>query len=188
MRSALLGFAILASASNMAAAQDHSMHHDMGSAPLHETGQAAFAAIQEAVTALAADPNTDWSRVDIERLRQHLIDMDEVTLHAAIRVEPIRDGERYYVTGSGRTLQAIQSMVMGHVNAMGDSQHWTMTAASLRDGAVVTVMAKRPSDVGRIHALGLIGMMADGAHHQPHHWMLATGADPHNRPTDDNRQ
>lgn len=178
MRSALLPLALLASTS--AAAQDHQMH-DMASmaSPLHEPGQAAFAAIQETVTQIEADPHTDWSRVSIERLRQHLIDMDEVTLHAAIRVEPIDGGERYYVTGSGRTLQAIQSMVIGHAHAMGDAEHWMMRAAPSPDGAVVTVTAKQPSDLPRIHALGLIGMMAEGAHHQPHHWMLATGGDPH---------
>ncbi len=179
MRPALFALALFASASGSALAQDHSMHHDMGAAPLHESGQSAFAAIQETVTALEADPNTDWSRVNFDRLRQHLIDMDEVTLHAAIRAEPINGGERYYVTGSGRTLQAIQSMVIGHVNAMGDAERWTMTAAPSRDGAVVTVMAKQPADLPRVHALGLLGMMAEGAHHQPHHWMLATGADPH---------
>ena len=173
MRSALLALAIMASSSSLALAQDHSM----SAGPLHESGQAAFAAIQETVMALEADPTTDWSRVNMERLRQHLIDMDEVTLHAALRSEPITGGERYYVTGSGRTLQAIQSMVIGHVSAMGDAEHWTMTAATAPNGAIVTVMAKRASDLPRIHALGLLGMMAVGAHHQPHHWMLATGAD-----------
>lgn len=37
-----------------------------------ETGQSAFAAIQEIVTKLEADPATDWSKIDIESLRQHL--------------------------------------------------------------------------------------------------------------------
>jgi hypothetical protein len=45
-------------------------------------GQDAFGAIQEIVQILDADPNTDWSKVDLEALRQHLIDMNEVTLRA----------------------------------------------------------------------------------------------------------
>ncbi len=44
---------------------------------------AAFGAVQEIVEILEADPATDWSKVDIDALRQHLIDMDNVTLHAA---------------------------------------------------------------------------------------------------------
>ena len=35
-------------------------------------GQDAFAAIQEIVEILAADPKTDWSKVNIDALRQHL--------------------------------------------------------------------------------------------------------------------
>src|SRR5438552_18068577 len=35
-------------------------------------GQAAYAAIGEVVRLLEADPRTDWSRVNVEALRQHL--------------------------------------------------------------------------------------------------------------------
>ena len=53
-----------------------------------EGGQAAFAAIQEIVAILMADSATDWSRVNIETLRQHLIDMDNVVLRSHVR--PVR--------------------------------------------------------------------------------------------------
>ena len=42
-------------------------------------GQDAFGAIQEIVRILEADPKTDWSKVNLEALRQHLIDMKDVT-------------------------------------------------------------------------------------------------------------
>lgn len=35
---------------------------------------------------LEADSKTDWSKVDIEALRQYLIDMDNVTLRSAVKV------------------------------------------------------------------------------------------------------
>jgi hypothetical protein len=56
----------------------HMMQHGPGQAAALPTqpGQSAFAAIQEIVAMLEADPKTDWSRVNIEALRQHLIDMD----------------------------------------------------------------------------------------------------------------
>ena len=71
---------------------DHAMHHghmtmmqDIGPAkpnPVHpaKSGQSAFAAIQEIVSILEADPATDWSKVDIDALRQRLVDMNNVTL------------------------------------------------------------------------------------------------------------
>jgi hypothetical protein len=43
-------------------------------------GQDAFGTIQEIVRMLDADPKTDWSKVNLEALRQHLIDMNDVTL------------------------------------------------------------------------------------------------------------
>src|SRR5260370_6241702 len=45
-------------------------------------GQDAFAAIQENGQILDADPKTDWSKIDLEALRQHLIDMNDVTLRS----------------------------------------------------------------------------------------------------------
>ena len=45
-------------------------------------GQDPFGAIQEIVRILEADPSTDWSKVNIAALREHLIDMNEVTLRA----------------------------------------------------------------------------------------------------------
>ena len=84
------------------------MHHqaimDVGDgAPITPTqaGQSAFAAIQEIVAILEADPKTDWSKVDIEALRQHLVDMDNVTLRAESKSEPVDGGLRFVVTGAG---------------------------------------------------------------------------------------
>ena len=74
-------------------------------------GQDAFGAIQEIVRILEADPKTEWSKVNLEALRQHLIDMSEVTLKADIVTKPIDGGIEVTVTGTGRTVEAIQRMV-----------------------------------------------------------------------------
>jgi hypothetical protein len=58
-------------------------HQGGGSVPT-QPGQGAFAAIHEIVGILEADPKTDWSKVNIDALRQHLIDMNNVTLAAEI--------------------------------------------------------------------------------------------------------
>ena len=56
----------------------HAGMHTASTAPTMP-GQDAFGAIQEIVGILDADPKTDWSKVDLEALRQHLIDMNEIT-------------------------------------------------------------------------------------------------------------
>ena len=76
-------------------------------------GQDAFGTIQEVVQILQADPATDWSKVNIGTLRQHLIDMNEVTLHAAAAERVVENGVEITVTGEGRTLEAIKRMVPG---------------------------------------------------------------------------
>ena len=118
------------------------MHHPMGgiwdisqaqAANPTQPGQAAFGAIQEIVGKLQADPQTDWSKVDVDALRQHLIDMDEVTMRAAAQKEPIDNGLRIKVTGSARTLEAIQRMVPEHARDI-DGDGWTVRTSTLPNG------------------------------------------------------
>jgi hypothetical protein len=78
-----------------------------------ETGQSAFAAIQEIVAKLEADPATDWSKVNIEALRQHLIDMNAVTLNAMVQTELRPDVRKFIVSGEGRVVLSIQRMLTG---------------------------------------------------------------------------
>lgn len=66
-------------------------------------GQDAFGTIAEIVRILDADLATDWARVDIERLRQHLIDMNAVVLHSAVRETLVPGGLAMEITGTGRT-------------------------------------------------------------------------------------
>ena len=158
------------------------MHHPsggmMGQMP-RAPGQAAFGAIQEIVTMLQADPKTDWSKVDIDALRQHLIDMDEVTLRAAVRKEPIDNGLRMTVTGSGRTLEAIQRMLPAHARDIDGMNGWTVRATPVTEGMELTVTTATPADVQKIRALGFMGIMVQGSHHQMHHLAMAKGEPMH---------
>jgi hypothetical protein len=153
----------------MAHGQDH-----QAVAPT-EPGQAAFGAIQEVVTMLQADPHTDWSKVDIDALRQHLIDMDEVTMRAVAAKEPIENGLRIKVTGSDRTLAAIQRMVPDHAREIDGLNGWIVRASALPDGVELTVTAGNPAEVQKIRALGFMGIMVQGSHHQMHHLAMAKG-------------
>ena len=138
-------------------------------------GQDAFGAIQEIVAILAADPATDWSRVDLAALREHLIDMNEVTLHAVARPRDIEGGVAIEVTGTGRTRAAIRRMIPAHAAELSASSQWLATGEATASGARLTVTSRDEAEVVRIRALGFIGIMATGAHHQPHHLAIARG-------------
>jgi hypothetical protein len=145
-------------------------------------GQDAFGAIQEIVRILEADPATDWSKVNLERLRQHLIDMNEVTLRAGVKAESVPGGLRMDITGAGRTEQAIRGMVGPHANELNQMKEWSAKAEAIPGGIRLTVVAKEQADaktVARIRGLGFIGLLVQGGHHQPHHLAMARGAAMH---------
>jgi hypothetical protein len=156
---------------------DQGMNGDAFPEGVMEGGQSAFAAIQEIVEQLMADPETDWSRVDIEALRQHLIDMDNVTLRARVSAREIEGGARFEATSDDTAVTtSIRAMVPAHAAAMDGAEGWTMQAEEIPGGAALTVTGNDPV---RIMALGFIGVMTVGMHHQAHHFALATGRDPH---------
>ena len=138
-------------------------------------GQDAFGAIQEIVRILDADPKTDWSKIDLEALRQHLIDMNEVTLKAEAVSKQIDGGLEIAVTGSGRTLVAIQRMIPAWVQMANGHEGWTARVAELPDGELLTVTATDSKEVQHIRGLGFIGLLASGSWHQPHHLAMAKG-------------
>jgi len=138
-------------------------------------GQDAFGAIQEVVRILEADPATDWSKVNIGALRQHLIDMNEVTLHAAAEERALEDGIDIAVTAEGRTLDAINRMVPAHVYEL-KTLGWNARTEDLPNGVRLVVQSSDPKEVTKVKALGFMGIMVHGAHHQQHHLMMAKGA------------
>ena len=168
----------------MAAVADHAnMDHAAimaGCVPLPKLpGQAAYGSISEVVRMLEADSNTDWSRVNIEALRQHLIDMDDVVMHAAVKQHNVPSGMEAVVTGTGRTAGAITRMLASHTMMLDKSAEYHATTAPVPGGLRFTVTAKTPADsvtVARIRGLGFAGLLTEGDHHAAHHMALARGA------------
>lgn len=146
-------------------------------------GQATFGAISEVVRILKADPNTDWSKVNIEALRQHLIDMDLVTMRAAVTQRSVPEGAEMDVTGDDRTAAAIKRMVVNQARMLEISADYLASTRPLSNGVRLTVTAKNASDprsVAMIRGLGFIGLMTEGDHHVAHHLAVARGdANPH---------
>jgi hypothetical protein len=156
--------------------QGATMHAPPGAPTM--SGQDAFAAIAEIVAILDADPSTDWTKIDLERLRQHLIDMNEVVLHAAVTPSPAPGGLVMDVTGPGRTEQAIRAMVIPHAAELDRMADWSARTEMISGGVRLTVISRLPDDpraVARIRGLGFAGLITVGAHHQPHHLAMARG-------------
>jgi len=142
------------------------------------SGQDAFGAIQEVVRILEADPATDWNKVNLERLRQHLIDMNDVTLRSEVKAVTVPGGLAMDVTGSGRVEEAIRGMVVPHSKELDSMKEWSARTEQIPGGLRLTVLAKNPDDartVARIRGLGFIGLLVQGAYHQPHHLAMARG-------------
>ena len=141
-------------------------------------GQDAFGTIAEIVRLLEADPQTDWSRVDLERLRQHLIDMNEVVLRAEVKTSSVPGGLVMDVTGAGRTESAIRAMVLPHAAELDQMPGLAAKTEAIPGGVRLTVTTRNAEDVkavARVRGLGFIGLLTLGSHHQRHHLAMARG-------------
>ena len=164
------------------AAQEHvhtpGMTHPTAAPLPTQGGQAAFAAIAEIVALLQADATTDWSKVNIERLRSHLVDMDLVTLRSRVVATPVTGGAQFLVRGTGETIAAIKRMTGAHVTMVMKSGGPRVVRTELPDGVRLIVTAADPGDaaaVATLRGLGFIGLMVSGDHHPAHHMALARG-------------
>jgi hypothetical protein len=143
-----------------------------------QAGQGAYGAIAEVVQILDADAATDWAAVNIERLRQHLVAMDEVTLNASVRVVEVPGGAQFDVTGSGRTLAGIREMLVAHTGQLNTLGKYRAATADIGNGVRWTVTAIPQQDgpaVNRIRGLGFMGLLTIDNHHGPHHLAMARG-------------
>lgn len=163
----------------------HHMHGHHTTAPADGAptlpGQDAFGAIAEVVRLLQADAETDWSKVNLERLRQHLIDMNEVVLRSEVKSSQVPGGLAMDITGSPRTARAIRAMVAPHAVELDRMAEWAATTAAIPGGLRLTVTARTPEDaktVARIRGLGFVGLLVQGGHHGPHHLAMAKGEAP----------
>ena len=127
---------------------------------------------------LEADPSTDWAKVNIEALRQHLIVMNEVTLGAHAKQTDVTGGASMEVTGEGHVTESIRTMLRNHSAMLTKEGPYQATVADIPGGVRWTVTASTSSDaatVARIRGLGFAGLLTLGAHHTPHHLALARG-------------
>jgi hypothetical protein len=65
-------------------------------------------------------------------------------------------------------------MVPAHTNEL-VALGWSASTQDLPNGIKLVVTSGDPHQVVRLKALGFLGLMVQGAHHQPHHLMMAKG-------------
>jgi len=148
---------------------------------LQAPGQAVFGAVQEAIRRLEADSTTDWSQVDVARLRRHLLDMHRVAVHVTVDEKtPIENGVRLRVRPTQEAARASLDRVLdAHPHMLKQETGWKMTVEETGDAYVLRVTTGNPSETAKIRALGYMGLLAYGQHHQRHHWHLVNGKHPH---------
>lgn len=148
---------------------------------LTEAGTDMFATIQEVIARLNADPDTDWSKVDLEALRRHLRDMFEFSYNVdVLSRQPMEKGVKILVKATNpRADKALARVLKAHPMMLKMETGWTMQSRWQKDGYEITVTTSKPSEVNKIRGLGYIGILAFGSHHQAHHWVMANGRNPH---------
>ena len=139
-------------------------------------GATVFVTIQRVVRQLQVDPGTNWDEVDIAALRQHLVDMEMLSLYAQASMRTLDQGAEFSVTGDGRTLQAIQRMVPTHAAQIQTELGWRVQAEATDSGVNLRVESDQPGDAAMIQALGFLGFMTLGEHHELHHLTMAGAA------------
>ena len=153
----------------------HLGHSSTDVSILSSSGQSAFAAISEVVEVLRADPDTDWSNVNVDALRRHLQDMNELTLNAIAETE-VRSGEIvFFVTGRDGTHDAIKRMVPAHAHELNKLTILSAAADEIDGGFKLRIRSGDPDLLAQIAAIGFFGTMTLGAHHPEHHLAIAKG-------------
>lgn len=145
------------------------------SSTANEAGQSAFAAVAEIVRLLENDPETNWSKVNVAALHRHLVDMSNLTLRSKAELKVRGMNVQFAITGDAPTILAAQNMVPAHARELDKMPNWSASGEVTPTGVTLTVIAEDEAALIKIKALGFFGLMATGAHHQPHHMAMARG-------------
>lgn len=159
MKLGLLSAAMMSVASGAMA-----QHAHMSGSP-NETGQSQFAAIAEIVTLLRDDPDTDWAQIDIKVLRDHLVDMDNVTTKSSVERTVDGTSVMFIVTGDDVVASSIRRMMLAHSLMLQGASDWIVIAGEVEGGASMLVQVGSNEELNQVLGLGFFGLMTIGVHH-----------------------
>ncbi len=148
---------------------------------LTEAGNSVFATIQEVIHHLIQNPDTDWNKVDLEVLRQHLLDMKDIAENVEVMDQRrMPNGVTLVVAPlTSRAGEALERVLSAHPEQLRRETGWEMIVGRQGDQFRITTTSEDPDDTAMINGLGYIGLMAYGSHHQAHHWAMGSGQNPH---------
>jgi len=171
---------------HVVAENEHSaMHHQQmiksTESNLTQAGNDVFATIQEVIVRLNNNPDTDWAKVDIEALRQHLLDMNDMAVNVEVlKQKTLINGLRLAIQGTtARAEKTLVRVFKEHPIYLKRETGWNMKVERYGKQFIVTTTTEKPEQVQKIIALNYIGLMAYGKHHQVHHWGMSTGQNLH---------
>jgi len=147
----------------------HSQHQSrIVSSVLTESGTDIFATIQEVIHKLSTDPDTDWSKVNLEALRQHLRDMFEFSYNVdVLSQQAIEHGVKIKVKPvTVRAEKALDKVLNAHPMMLKMETGWDMQSTKTDREYQIIVTTTNPSEIDKIRGLGYIGLLAIGNHHQ----------------------
>ncbi len=185
----LIGLAIIAS-SALAASDEHDSElmeqhgHQIAapsSANLTQAGNDMFGTVQEVIQQMNEQDGFSWKEVNLEVLRQHLLDMQDMTENVeVVGQRPVANGVELHIKATTpRAFNALKRVFSAHPAQLKKETGWEMLVSQQDDLFVLTTTSSNSNDTDKIRGLGYIGLMAWGNHHQPHHWAMATGQNPH---------
>ena len=138
-----------------------------------EPGQGAFAALAEIALILRSDPQTDWSKANLSRLRDHLSDMNDLVFKTTFTTHVLDNGIRITVDLAAEGNAAAGRMVPAHAPVLGGETGWSSVFET--NGTRMSWEVTDDHDGNQIKALGFFGLMATGDHHRAHHLAIARG-------------
>ena len=179
-------FCIIFSTQLLAENNHTQMHHQQmmqSKSNLTQAGNDIFATIQEVIVKLDNNPDTDWHKVNIEALRQHLLDMNDMAINVeVVNKKFLKNGLEVVVQAlTTRAETTLERVFKAHPYHLGRETGWDMQVVRKGKQFIVTTITEKTEDVAKIVALSYIGLMAYGNHHQPHHWAISTKQNPHNQ-------
>lgn len=153
---------------------DHS-HSSETSEMLLEPGQGMFGALSE-INSQLEQGDTSWVNVDMDRLWEHLRDMDALMTGVTVTKTNLPDGLRMLVSGEGSAQRAMDNMLPAHSSFLRSVRpDWDIQIEQAESDYILTVTSSDAAEAQRIQALGFSGFMVQDDHHASHHLGLALG-------------
>lgn len=135
----------------------------------------ALGAVQQTVGLLLADRSTDWSEVEVGRLRQRLVDLNEIVMYAEAEERDVPGGLEILVGGSERTRAALGRVVPEHARRMEGFRGWSVALEDAGEAMKLTLMSDEEGETRIVRALGFFGFLASGVHRPQNHLALVRG-------------